>query len=69
MERAAYLPLVSGLLRAYAETDVGIRDSYEFMPFLYYRDSVENIMAVYDNPSVAAFSVSMWNEQLNLNVA
>src|SRR5439155_23794791 len=27
------------------------------------------IVAQYDNPSVAAFSTSMWNEQLSLRVA
>lgn len=69
MEKAAYLPLVSGLLRAYAETNEQITDNYEFMPFLYYRDELEKIMVQYDAPSVAAFSVSMWNEQLNLQVA
>jgi putative methyltransferase len=69
MENAAYLPLVSGLLRAHAETSELLRANYEFMPFLFYRDSVDRIMAHHVNPSVAAFSVSMWNEQLNLRVA
>ena len=69
MDKAAYLPLVSGLLRAYAETSEQIAAGYRFMPFLYHRDSVEQIISQYHNPSVAAFSVSMWNEQLNLKVA
>lgn len=69
MENAAYLPLVSGLLRAYADTSPSLSVSYEFMPFIFYRDTLERIMVQYDNPSVAAFSVSMWNEQLNLKVA
>ena len=66
MGKAAYLPLVSGLLRAYAETSEQLTAAYRFMPFLYYRDSVERIMSQYYEPSVAAFSVSMWNEQVNL---
>jgi putative methyltransferase len=69
LENAAYLPFVSGLLRAYAETSEIIKAHYEFMPFLFYRDRVERIVSEYDDPSVAAFSVSMWNEQLNLRVA
>ena len=69
MENAAYLPLVSGLLRAYAETSELLKGNYEFTPFIYYRDNLQRIMDRYDNPSVAAFSVSMWNEQLNLKVA
>lgn len=69
MERAAYLPLVSGLLRAYSETSEEIKANYEFMPFLFHRDSVDTILSQYEEPAVAAFSVSMWNEQLNLKVA
>jgi radical SAM superfamily enzyme YgiQ (UPF0313 family) len=69
MDKAAYLPLVSGLLRAYAETSETIKANYEFMPFLYFRDTLDTIIEQYENPSIAAFSVSMWNEQLNLKVA
>src|SRR3972149_737541 len=69
MEKTAYLPLVSGLLRAYAETSDVLKTHYEFMPFLYYRDNWERILAHYYQPSVAAFSVSMWNEQLSLKIA
>ena len=69
MQNSAYLPLVSGLLRAYAETDPTLREHYEFAPFLFYRDRWEAIVERYDNPAVAAFSVSMWNEQISLRVA
>jgi putative methyltransferase len=69
MENTAYLPLVSGLLRAYAETSPGLRETYEFAPFLFHRDDPQRILARYDAPAVAAFSVSMWNEQLSLRVA
>jgi radical SAM superfamily enzyme YgiQ (UPF0313 family) len=69
MENTAYLPLVSGLLRAYAEQSDALRSAYEFMPFLFHRDDPARILAHYDRPAVAAFSSSMWNEQLNLRVA
>src|SRR3989344_2775141 len=69
MEGTAYLPIVSGLLRAHAETFDLLKQSYEFMPFFFYRDIPQCILPHYDNPSVAAFSVSMWNEQLNLQIA
>lgn len=69
MERSAYLPIASGLLRGYAETFPEVTSHYEFAPFLYHVDSMANIMPRYDAPDVAAFSVSMWNEQLNLRVA
>lgn len=70
MGRVCYLPFVSGLLHAYADTYDEIRDGYEFMPYLYRVDNVQSIVQQYtDAPDVAAFSVAMWNEQLNLRVA
>ena len=69
MDNAAYLPLVSGLLRAYAEQSPEIVAHYRFMPFLFHRDDPARVVASYANPDVAAFSVSMWNEQLSLAVA
>jgi len=69
MGQTTYLPLVSGVLRAYAEETPNITDHYEFMPFLFHVDRAENIISQIDNPSIAAFSVMMWNEQLSLTVA
>lgn len=72
--RSCYLPFVSGLLRAYAETDEDIKGRFDFAPFIYRMDSVDNIMREYwkggfAGPGIAAFSVSVWNEKLNLAVA
>lgn len=71
--KGCYLPLSTGLLRAYAETIPDIKDEYSFAPFLYKKDTVESIISEYrrdpDWPQVAAFSVSVWNEQLCLQVA
>ena len=69
MENTIYLPLVSGKLAAYAKTFPQITEAYNFMPPLYKRDTPENILAQYINPSVAAFSVSLWNYNLSLEVA
>jgi putative methyltransferase len=66
----SYLPLVSGLLRAYAETVPEIKDHYEFMPFIYAMDLADRILAQYtEPPDVACFSSVMWNEQLNYHIA
>lgn len=60
-----YLPIVSGILRAYAGAEPEIRDNCEFLPYLYVVDSPANAWGRYPAPpDVAAFSVSMWNEQL-----
>ena len=69
MGNTTYLPLVSGLLRAFSETRETILKNYEFMPFLFHIDNPIKILSNYNNPSVAAFSVSMWNEQLCLKIS
>lgn len=69
MGKMCYLPLVSGILRAYAETSQAVRENYEFQPFLYHIDALPTILSHYRDPDVACFSASMWNEQLNLAVA
>lgn len=70
MGRTTYLPLVSGLLRAFAETAPNIKAAYDFKPFIFSMDTTDAILVRYDEePHLAAFSVSMWNEQLSLHVA
>jgi len=70
MGQLTYLPLVSGLLRAHAETSPEVKATYQFKPFIYAIDTPDAILARYDEPpAVAAFSVSMWNEQLSLTMA
>jgi len=69
MGNAVYLPLVSGLLQAYANNITDINNNYQFMPFIFIRDLEDKILSAYDNPAVAAFSVSIWNTNLSLAVA
>ena len=69
MEKSAYLPIATGMLRAYAQTREKIRSNYEFQPFFYHIDSPDEILRRYDAPAVAAFSVWMWNERLVMTVA
>jgi len=69
MENSVYLPAVSGILHAYADTFPELKQNYEFDPYIFFRDKTENILKKYDNPSVAGFSASMWNIELSLAVA
>lgn len=69
MGDSTYLPLVSGILHAYCLQSELIAKHYEFMPYHFHIDAVDTIVAKFKNPSIAAFSVSMWNEQLSLKVA
>lgn len=64
-----YFPYSSGLLRAYCERFDHIRENFEFMPFLFIREPIENIISQYDSPDVACFSVSLWNYRICLKVA
>ncbi|MBT4933383.1 MAG: radical SAM protein [Rhodospirillaceae bacterium] len=69
LDGTTYLPLVSGLLQAHAELSEKIRETCLFRPYLFHLDASANIIKQYEDPFVAAFSMSMWNEQLSLHVA
>ena len=65
----AYLPLVSGILSSYIKSSKKIRSNVEVQPFLFKPDLADNLLKSYNNPSVAAFSIAMWNENLSLKLA
>ncbi len=70
MPHTAYIPLATGLICAYAKKFPEINQAYEFMPFLFLRDNnLEHILSQYNNPAVAAFSLSMWNAEYSLVLA
>jgi radical SAM superfamily enzyme YgiQ (UPF0313 family) len=69
MNGSTYLPLVSGLLQANAQTSDIVREHFAFAPFLFHNDKLERIVDRYEAPSVAAFSMLMWNAELSLRVA
>jgi len=64
-----YLPYVSGILSAFIKTSEVVNRNCEVMPFLFRPASLDSIVGCYDDPFIAAFSISMWNEQLSLSVA
>lgn len=66
---AANLPLTSGKLQAFSMTSENVRKHYTFMPYLFHIDSLDNVLAHYEDPGVAAFSAAIWNEQLCLRTA
>jgi len=69
LDNTAYLPYATGLLQAYAQTRPDINEHFSFMPIIYARDNPAKILSFYDDPAVAAFSLSIWNEQLCFSVA
>ena len=66
-----YLPLVSGILCAYAKKNSIIKKNFDFHKFIFHPDTVENILrnSYKEKPHIASFSISMWNEQLSLKLA
>lgn len=69
MGNTTYLPLVSGLLKAYALTRPKIAEAYDFRPFHFHIEAPGPIVERHEAPFVAAFSLSLWNERLSLEVA
>lgn len=69
MDNTVYLPLVSGILRGYAESFMVLKMAYEFMPFIFMRDTPENMIKDVKDPFLMCFSVCIWNDQLSLAVA
>lgn len=69
MANKVYLPIASGMLRAYAESIPEIKNNYEFKPFIFIRQKPEHILKIYEQPDILAFSSSLWNHQLNLYLA
>ena len=66
---SVFLPYSTGILQAYAQKSKVIRDEYEFKPIIFRKDTVENIVAQYDNPDIVGFSTVVWNLELSLEVA
>jgi radical SAM superfamily enzyme YgiQ (UPF0313 family) len=64
-----YLPFVSGILSAYIKTSSIVRDNFDVQPFIFVPDGAEKIVSLHEAPDVACFSISMWSEQLSLEVA
>lgn len=69
MDQVIYLPFVSGILHAYAKSFRIIDERFEFMPYIFMRDTPERMIINVENPSVMAFSVCIWNHKLSLAVA
>lgn len=64
-----YLPLVSGILSAYIKTSEVVNKNFKVQPFIFCPDTSDAIVKLQKDPVISAFSISMWNEQLSLEVA
>ena len=64
-----FIPYSVGMLQAYCQKDPQIRDSYEFLPFLYRRGAVDEIVQRIGRVDILCLSCYMWNWRLNMAVA
>ncbi len=68
-ESLVYLPYASGCIMAYAQTDDIINDNFNFASILYQRKSIEESLAMIDNPYLVGFSSYVWNMEYNKALA
>jgi len=64
-----FIPYSVGVLQAYCQKDPWIRESYEFLPFLYRRGAVNEIVQRIGRVDMLCLSCYMWNWRLNMAVA
>lgn len=69
MSGTIYLPLVSGILQAYAQTFTVLKENYDFQPYIFMRNTPQEMIKEVSEPFLMAFSVCIWNHQLSLAVA
>ncbi|HEY3968724.1 MAG TPA: radical SAM protein [Planctomycetaceae bacterium] len=67
--RLAYLPYVAGLLQAHVERHAPDPAAYRFLPPVYLRLPIDEILKQLRGADVVGFSIYVWNVQLSLLVA
>ncbi len=64
-----YLPYSAALLTSYFETFSSASDEYNFRPFIYKRDSINNLLSHCEGSKIIALSLYAWNSRLSLAFA
>jgi radical SAM superfamily enzyme YgiQ (UPF0313 family) len=64
-----YLPYSTACLRAYVQSHAPAPERYEFLPMLYRRMPVREIVAHLQHADVAGFSTYVWNANISLEAA
>lgn len=68
-DNEAWIPISIGLIAAHARKNPHFNKLYEVMELLYERMDPQKIVAKYEDPSILAFSVYIWNVNMSLEVA
>jgi putative methyltransferase len=64
-----WIPYSAGCVWAYCQQFPEVVDHWQLGGFYYKRDPIADVLKTLDNPSVAAFSCYVWNEEYNLQLA
>lgn len=64
-----YLPYSVACLRAYVERNAARPDRYDFLPMVYKRSPIREIVANLSDADVVGFSVYVWNVRMSLEAA
>ena len=67
--RLAYLPYVAGLLQANVQKNASDPSAYKFLPPVYLRNGVAEIVGRLHHADVVGFSIYVWNVQISLQIA
>jgi radical SAM superfamily enzyme YgiQ (UPF0313 family) len=65
----AWIPISIGLIAAHARKNPNFDKHFEVMELQYERMDPQKIVAKYEDPSILAFSVYIWNVNISLEVA
>lgn len=64
-----YLPYSAGILRSYFTNKSDAASEYQFLPFIYKRDKLGNIIRAIENADVLGLSMYAWNTRISLSIA
>jgi len=64
-----YLPYSVGLLQAYAQRNLSEPSRFRFLPFIYRRESISDIVEKLKVAEIIGFSTYVWNHQISLEIA
>lgn len=64
-----YLPYSVGLLQAFVERNAPSPERFNFLPAIYKRESIANIVDRLKTADVTGFSIYVWNHEISLEIA
>lgn len=69
--RNAFLPYSAGLLQAYAQQDPVVRENYDFLPIIFRREPIQDVISrmFAFPPDVLGLSCYIWNFEYNMALA